>query len=73
MEYAYCEDTVSMWMEDIAEKDIQEEIIETQDDIKNEQLWVKGCTTKEEIGMHMQNIADMTEYLSRLKHLAQSI
>ena len=64
----YCEETVQIWLDQlkIAGTDIKEEIEEVLGTISNERLWLKGASNEEEAFCHMQNIADLSEYLNRL-------
>lgn len=67
--FLFCEETVALLMERFSGSNISlaEEISEITATIDNEKLWVKGSLNKEEVCMHLQNIADLTEYRDRLK------
>lgn len=71
MEYIFCEETVKTWIDNFKNSgtNITEEIEEVKGTISNERLWQKGASSKEEIGCHEQNIADLCEYLARLEAL----
>ena len=63
------EETLQIWIEDFkAEgRDLQEEIDDIKGTISNEQLWLKGSFSEEEINNHKQNIVDLTAYLEWLR------
>lgn len=68
----YSEEMVSAWMNAYKDKDetsINDEIEEVKGAISNESLWLNGSDTEEQIRNHAQNIANLTEYLNRLKDL----
>lgn len=73
----FCEETVSIMMENFIKElckedhrpdieDIDAELDDVKGAISNERLWQKGSDTKEEILMFEQNIANHIEYINRL-------
>ena len=51
----------------------ENEIEETQATISNENLWMIGSETKEEEQMHVDNMANLNEYIATLKTLLNDI
>ena len=73
--YAYCEETVNIWMKDAENKntdELNEEIDDVKGSISNEEIWLNGSSSHDEKRNHMQNIADLTEYLSRLENVIRT-
>lgn len=73
--YTYCEETVNIWIKDAENKNTDElhkEIDDVKGAISNEQIWLNGSASHEEKRNHMQNIADLTEYLNRLENLIRT-
>ena len=68
-EITYCEETINIWIDNIKDKDITEEINDVKNSITNEELWLKGSDTSEEQSIHLENIANYKEYLHRLEEL----
>lgn len=64
-EYIPCEDTVQFWMNSLFDTEIED----VKGAISNEHLWLLGSDTEEGIACHTQNIADLEEYLTRLKYM----
>ena len=62
-------ETVKFWIKNFQDNDVTvvEEIEDIKSTIKNEELWAKGSSSKEEEEMHLQNIAELKEYLEWLK------
>ena len=80
----FCEETVSIMMENFIKElckedyrpdieDIDAEIDDVKGTISNERLWQKGSDTKEEILMFEQNIVDHIEYINRLISLRANL
>lgn len=57
-------EVVGIWVVNM----IREEIEETNETIKNEELWVLGAADEEEAEMHRQNIEELKEYLAVLEY-----
>lgn len=60
---------VKIWLTELYENEIEE----TQATISNENLWVLGSETKEEEQMHIDNMANLNEYIATLKTLLNDI
>lgn len=62
-------ETVKFWIEEFQGSDVTviEEIEDVKCTIRNEELWVKGSHSKEEEERHLQNIAELKEYLEWLE------
>ena len=62
-------ETVKIWIDEFKArgKDFNEEIEDIKGTIANERLWQKGVETKEQVDMHEENIAELTEYLEWLE------
>ena len=60
---------VKNWLIDLYENEIEE----TQATISNENLWMIGSKTKEEEQMHVDNMANLNEYIATLKTLLNDI
>lgn len=54
---------IKIWLTNMYEENIEE----TKVAISNERLWAKAATSTEETEMHMNNIANMEEYIEVLK------
>lgn len=65
-------ETVNIWWDNFKEENVvskeslKREIEEIKGSIKNEALWARGSTDKEDADMHLNNIRDMHEYLDLL-------
>ena len=75
---AYCEETVSLWVErfkeqnpDYTERDIDDEILDVLGSIRNNRCWLRGAEDLEDAAMYQRNIADYEEYIDRLKELKE--
>ena len=60
---------VKNWLIELYENEIEE----TQATISNENLWMLGSATKEEEQMHIDNMANLNEYIATLKTLLNDI
>lgn len=63
--YMACEDTVSFWIDRL----LDEEIDDAKGAISNENIWLIGSNDECEEMNHVQNIADLEEYIARLKYM----
>ena len=63
------QEVVNIWIKKFKKSgsDYAGEIEEIEGTISNENIWMHGSSSEEEIQMHMQNIADLTAYLAWLK------
>ena len=41
--------------------------------IRNEEMWAKGSPSREEEQMHLDNIADLQEYITVLEELRENV
>lgn len=53
---------IKIWLTNMYKENIED----TKVAISNERLWAKGATSADEIEMHMNNIAEMEEYIEVL-------
>ena len=53
---------IKIWLTNMYKENIED----TKVAISNERLWAKGATSVDEIEMHMNNIANMEEYIEVL-------
>ena len=60
---------VKNWLTDLYEREIEE----IKGTISNENLWMIGSETKEEEQMHVDNMANLNEYIATLKTLLNDI
>ena len=60
---------IKHWLIKLYEREIEE----TQGTISNENLWMLGSETKEEEKMHIDNMANLNEYVATLKTLLNEI
>lgn len=60
---------IKFWLTELYENEIEE----TQATISNENLWMLGSETKEEEQMHIDNMANLNEYIATLKTLLNDI
>ena len=60
---------IKHWLIELYEREIEE----TQGTISNENLWMLGSETKEEEKMHIDNMANLNEYVATLKTLLNEI
>ena len=60
---------VKNWLTDLYEREIEE----IKGTISNENLWMIGSKTKEEEQMHVDNMANLNEYIATLKTLLNDI
>lgn len=60
---------VKNWLIELYENEIEE----TQATISNENLWMICSETKEEEQMHVDNMANLNEYIATLKTLLNDI
>lgn len=60
---------VKNWLIELYEREIEE----TQATISNENLWMIGSETNEEEQMHIDNMANLNEYITTLKTLLNDI
>ena len=60
---------VKNWLIELYEREIEE----AQATISNENLWMIGSKTKEEEQMHVDNMANLNEYIATLKTLLNDI
>ena len=64
-----CMETIAIWIDNFrkSDKTVEEEIKEIHGTISNERIWQKGCSDKEQIAMHEQNIVNYQAYLAWLE------
>ncbi len=60
---------IKFWLTELYENEIDE----TKTTISNENLWMLGSETKEEEQMHIDNMANLNEYIATLKTLLNDI
>lgn len=60
---------IKFWITELYENEIDE----TQATISNEKLWMLGSETKEEEQMHLDNMANLNEYIATLRTLLNDI
>lgn len=60
---------VKNWLIELYEREIDD----TQGTISNEKLWMLGSETKEQEQMHLDNMANLNEYITTLKTLLNDI
>lgn len=60
---------VKNWLIELYEREIEE----AQGTISNEKLWMLGSETKEQEQMHLDNMANLNEYITTLKTLLNDI
>lgn len=60
---------IKYWLMELYEREIDD----TQGTISNEKLWMLGSETKEQEQMHLDNMANLNEYITTLKTLLNDI
>ena len=60
---------IKHWLTELYEREIED----TQGTISNENIWMLGSETKEEEQMHIDNMANLNEYVATLKTLLNEI
>lgn len=60
---------IKFWLTELYENEIDE----TKTTISNENLWMLGSETKEEEQMHLDNMANLNEYIATLKTLLNDV
>ena len=60
---------VRIWLTDLFER----EIADTECDIANNELWVKGANTKDEEFGFLQNIEELKEYKEVLEQMLKEV
>lgn len=60
---------IKFWLTDLYEREIKEAM----GVISNENIWLMGADTPEEEQMHLDNIANLNEYIATLKTLLNDI
>lgn len=60
---------IKHWLMELYEREIED----TQGTISNENLWMLGSETKDEEQMHIDNMANLNEYIATLKTLLNEI
>ena len=50
-----------------------ENIEDAKGTIRNEEMWAKGSPSREEEQMHLDNIADIQEYITVLEELKENV
>lgn len=63
------DEMIKHWLTKLYEKEIEK----VQGTISNEKLWMLGSETKEQEQMHLDNMANLNEYISTLKTLLNDI
>ena len=60
---------IKHWLTELYEREIED----TQGAISNENIWMLGSETKDEEQMHIDNMANLNEYVATLKTLLNEI
>ena len=60
---------VKNWLIELYEREIKEAL----DSISNERIWLMGTDVREEEKMHLDNMANLNEYITTLKTLLNDI
>ena len=60
---------VKNWLIELYEREIEE----TLGSISNERIWLMGTDVREEEKMHLDNMANLNEYITTLKTLLNDI
>ena len=60
---------VKNWLTELYEREIEEAL----GSISNERIWLMGADTCEEEKMHLDNMANLNEYIATLKTLLNDI
>lgn len=60
---------IKHWLTELYEREIED----TQGTISNENIWMLGSETKDEEQMHIDNMANLNEYVATLKTLLNEI
>ena len=60
---------IKFWLTDLYEREIEEAL----GSISNERIWLMGSDAPEEEQMHLDNIANLNEYIATLKTLLNDI
>lgn len=60
---------IKHWLTELYEREIED----TQSAISNENIWMLGSETKEDEQMHIDNMANLNEYVATLKTLLNEI
>lgn len=60
---------IKHWLMELYEREIED----TQGVISNENIWMLGSETKEDEQMHIDNMANLNEYVATLKTLLNEI
>lgn len=60
---------IKHWLTELYEREIED----TQSAISNENIWMLGSETKEDEQMHIDNMANLNEYVTMLKTLLNEI
>lgn len=60
---------IKHWLTELYEREIED----TQGAISNENIWMLGSETKEDEQMHIDNMANLNEYVATLKTLLNEI
>lgn len=63
------DEMIKHWLTKLYEKEIEK----VQGTISNEKLWMLGSETKEQEQMHLDNMANLNEYITTLKTLLNDI
>lgn len=60
---------IKFWLVDMYEENIED----AKGTIRNEEMWAKGSPSREEEQMHLDNIADIQEYITVLEELKENV
>lgn len=60
---------IKFWLVDMYNENIED----AKCTIRNEEMWAKGSPSKEEEQMHLDNIADLQEYITVLEELRENV
>lgn len=60
---------IKFWLVDMYDENIED----AKCTIRNEEMWAKGSPSKEEEQMHLDNIADLQEYITVLEELRENV
>ena len=60
---------IKFWLIDMYEENIED----AKGTIRNEEMWAKGSSSKEEEQMHLDNIAVLQDYITVLEELKENV
>lgn len=60
---------IKFWLVDMYDENIED----AKGTIRNEEMWAKGSPSKESEQMHLDNIADLQDYITVLEELKENV